>query len=135
MTFLTSKTSRRSILAQTFSLGVALCAPAPAADKTSLRVLVQDEDGKPVARASVVIGRIKNEQSLKIKGRPLQLKTSMQGTAPLPPLDEGWYMLQVISDGYQTYGGRLEIKGLEQDFTVTLKPPQGQVSVHKRDQK
>ncbi len=102
---------------------------------TSLRVVVEDDEGDPVARASIVIGRLKKQDSRKMSGRPLQLKTSMQGSAPLPPLEEGWYMLQVISQGYQTWGGKLELRGVEQEYTVTLKPPQGQFSVHKKDPK
>lgn len=98
---------------------------------TSLRVVVEDEEGEPVSRASIVIGRLKKEKSRKMKGRPLQLKTSMAGSAPLPPLEEGWYMLQVISQGYQTWGGKLELSGEEQEYRVTLKDPQKQFSVHK----
>ncbi|MBI1354361.1 MAG: hypothetical protein GC160_08445 [Acidobacteria bacterium] len=135
MSFLNTKLTRRSILTQTFTLA-ALSSPALlAADLTSLRILVVDEEGKPVPRASVVIGRLKKEDSRKMKGRPLQLKTSMQGSAPLPPLEQGWYMVQVISTGYQTYGGKIELSGVEQEYTVTLKPPQKQFSVHTKDQK
>jgi len=101
---------------------------------TTLRILVEDTEGNPVPRASIVIGRLKKKESKKMKGRPLQLKTSMQGSAPLPPLEEGWYMIQVINQGYQTWGGKLELSGVEQEYTVTLRPPQDQFSVHEKDQ-
>lgn len=101
---------------------------------TTLRILVEDPEGDPVPRASIVIGRLKKKESKKMKGRPLQLKTSMQGSAPLPPLEEGWYMVQVISKGYQTWGGKLELSGIEQEFTITLSLPQDQFSVHEKDQ-
>lgn len=105
--------------------------PAHAAKKlTTLRVLVQDEQGEPIARASIVVSRLKGKDKNKVKGAPLQIKTSLQGAAPLPPLEQGFYMLQVISSGYRTSGEMLELKELEQAHTVVMKPPQSQFSVH-----
>lgn len=98
-----------------------------AAKDTTLLVTVFDEDGEPVSRASVIIRRMKGK---KLKGDALQLKTSQRGTAPLPPIKRGVYALQVISDGFQTYGGKIELTEPEQTVTITLKPPQKQHSVH-----
>lgn len=95
-----------------------------------MRVIVQDGDGEPVSRASVILSRLKKSKKTKIKGDALQLKTSQQGTAPLPPLEQGRYMLQVISQGYQTHGDEIVLDEAEQTVTVTLKPPQDQFSVH-----
>lgn len=114
---------------------VALCAvagsPAVAAKAmTSLRVVVQDDKGEPIARASVVVSRLKGKDKNKVKGTPLQIKTSLQGAAPLPPLEQGFYMVQVISSGYQTSGEMVELKEPEQEHTVVMRPPQDQFSVH-----
>jgi len=121
---------RTSALAVCIAAG--LCAwgwqSASAAKRTTaLRVIVQDDQGAPISRASVVVTRMKGK---KLKGRALQLKTSNNGSAPLPPIDQGTYMLQVINTGFQTYGGKLELTEPEQTYTVTLKPPQKQYSVH-----
>lgn len=96
---------------------------------TNLRVIVEDEDGDPIARASVVIARLKGKKLKKI-AKGLQLKTSQRGTAPLPPLKQGPYLLQVINQGYQTFGGRIDLSEEEQTVTVTLKKPRKQFSVH-----
>lgn len=109
---------------------------ASAKDYTELVVLVQDESGAPIPRASVVIGRIVSKpgaEKVKVKKGRMQLRTSMQGTAPLPPLEQGRYMIQVISTGFQTYGSAdLVLDQAEQSLTITLAPPKKQVSVHEK---
>jgi uncharacterized GH25 family protein len=113
-------------LCTTFAVSPARAAKAT----TTLRILVHDEQGEPIPRASVVVSRLKGKDKQKVKGTPLQIKTSLQGAAPLPPLEQGFYMVQVISSGYQTSGEMIELKELEQEHTVVMKPPQGQFSVH-----
>lgn len=135
MAVLNIHVSRRSLLARLVPAALVTMGGLRAASMTNLRVIVEDESGEPVSRASIVIGRLKKQESRKMKGRPMQLKTSLQGSAPLPPLEEGWYMLQVISQGHQTWGGKLELSGVDQEFTVRLKEPQDQFSVHKKDPK
>lgn len=109
---------------------------ASAKDYTELIVHVQDESGTPVPRASVVIGRITSKpdaEQLKVKKGRMQLRTSMQGTAPLPPMEQGRYMIQVMSPGFQTYGSAdLVLDQAEQSLTITLEPPKKQVSVHEK---
>lgn len=109
---------------------------SPAKDYTDLLVLVQDESGEPIPRASIVIGRIVSKPGadrIKVKKGRLQLRTSMQGTAPLPPMEQGRYMIQVISTGFQTYGSSdLVLDQAEQSLTITLEPPKKQVSVHEK---
>lgn len=109
---------------------------APAADLTELIVVVQNEGGEPIPRASVIVGQIKSKPGatkIKVRKSRLQLRTSMQGTAPLPPIPQGRYMIQVISAGYQTYGSAdLVLDQPEQTLTITLEPPHEQISVHKK---
>ncbi len=112
---------------------LALVCPALVAAKkarTNLRVVVQDEDGEPVARASLVVRTLKGKKLKKI-GESYELRTSNQGTAPLPPLKQGFVLIQVIAKGYQTYGERIELREPEQTVIVTMQPPQDQFSVHK----
>lgn len=116
-----------------------LCVPAlfwfagqaPAKELTTLRVVVEDQEGEPVERASVIVRRLKNNtKKVKVRGESLQLKTSQTGSAPLPPLVQGRYLLQVISPGFQTYGGEMVLNQSEQTVTITLQPPSEQFSVH-----
>ncbi len=106
--------------------------PAPGQakkERTSLRVIVQDVEGVPVARASVLVRTLKGKKLKKI-GRSFELRTSQEGTAPLPPIKQGHVLIQVIAKGYRTYGERLELSEIDQTYTVTLELPQQQHSVH-----
>ncbi len=98
--------------------------------RSSLRIVVVDHEGEPVPRASLIIRTLKGKKHRKV-GRSFELKTSQQGTAPLPPMKQGFVLLQVIAEGYQTYGETVELRESEQTVTVKLKPPQDQFSVHK----
>jgi hypothetical protein len=102
-------------------------------DLTALRVVVQDEDGKPVPRASLVVRTLKGKKQNKV-GQSLELRTSQEGTAPIPPLKRGFILIQVIAEDFQTFGDRYELTEPEQTITITLKPPQKQYSVHKKQQ-
>lgn len=125
---------RRFVARKFLYIGLGLLALAPPAleakkEFTTLRVLVQDGEGEPVARASVIVRTLKGKKKRKIRAS-YELKTSLQGTAPLPPLRRGLVLIQVIAPGYQTYAERVELTDLEQTTTVTLSPPKQQHSVH-----
>ena len=103
-------------------------------ERTNLRIVVQDTEGLPVSRASVVVRTLKGKKLNKI-GRSFELRTSQQGTAPLPPLREGYVLVQVIARGYRTFGERLELRGIDQEYEIVLEAPKEQHSVHERKKK
>lgn len=111
------------------SLLIPSALPAAKKEMTRLNLLVLDEDGEPVPRASIVVRTLKGKKHKKI-GETFQLKTSLQGTAPLPPVKQGYILIQVIAEGFQTFGDKIELREPEQDLTITLKPPREQLSVH-----
>ena len=98
---------------------------------TTLRILVRDEQGRPVPRASVIVRQLKGKK-LKKKGTTFELKTSNEGSTPVPPLPRGQVLIQVISKGFRTHGGQIALTDTEQTETITLSPPLKQVSVHKK---
>ncbi len=107
---------------------------APAKDMTELRIVVVDRDGEVIPRAGVSVARIVSKpgaKKVKVRKARFNLRTSMQGAAPLPPIPQGRYLVQVISPGYQTHGSTQELTQPEQTVTITLEPPQDQLSVHK----
>lgn len=110
---------------------VILLCPLPALvakDKsTRITIKVTNEKGEPVDRAAVIVKRMKGNR---VKGS-YELRTSQQGTAPLPPLDKGTFLVQVIAKGYQTHGGRYVVNDPEKTIEIKLNPPQEQFSVHK----
>jgi hypothetical protein len=98
---------------------------------TTLRVVVQDEQGEPVPRASLVVRELKGKKRNKV-GNSLQLRASQQGIAPFPPMKRGVVLIQVIAEGFQTFGDQYELTEPEQTINITLKPPQKQYSVHEK---
>ena len=99
---------------------------------TTLRILVRDEQGRPVPRASVIIRQFTGKKKkLKRKSPAYELKTSNEGSTPVPPLPRGPILIQVISKGFRTHGAEVALTEPEQTETIVLKPPSDQVSVHK----
>ena len=93
---------------------------------TKITVEVRNDENEPVDRASVIVKPLKGK---KVK-KSYELRTSQQGTAPLPPLQTGTFLIQVIAKGYQTHGEKYEISEPERTVVIKLSPPQGQFSVH-----
>lgn len=119
------------LLSYSLLLGVLSPLAQAKTEWTTLNVVVQDEDGQGVPRASLIIRTLKGKKKNKVD-KSLELRTSQQGTAPIPPLKRGVVLIQVIADGYQTFGDRYELTEAEQTVTITLKPPQDQYSVHEK---
>lgn len=98
---------------------------------TTLRILVEDAQGRPVPRASVIIRQLKGRKLKTKKKLALELKTSEEGSTPVPPLPRGHVLIQVISKGYRTHGERIALTESEQTERIVLQAPSDQVSVHK----
>jgi hypothetical protein len=116
-----------------FVLALLVVSPlAQAKDEwTTLNIVVNNEDGDPVGRASLIVRTLKGKKKNKVD-KSMQLRTSQQGTAPIPPLKRGFVLIQVIAEDYQTFGDRFELTEPEQTINITLKPPQKQYSVHQK---
>lgn len=112
-------------------VAVALLSAAPRADargKTQITIEVRNQDNEPVDRASVIVKPLRGSGKVR---RAYELRTSQQGTAPLPPLNTGTFLVQVIAKGYQTHGEKYEVTEPERIIKIQLQPPQDQFSVHK----
>ena len=124
--------TRRAVAA---AAGLALFGVRPlraARQWTTLRILVQDQQGRPVPRASVIIRPLRGKKLKPRKGQALELKTSNEGSTPVPPLQRGQVLVQVICQGYRTHGRRIALTEVEQTETIVLEPPSSQVSVHRK---
>jgi hypothetical protein len=93
---------------------------------TKITVEVRNQDNEPVDRAAVIVKPMKGN---KVR-RSYELRTSQQGTAPLPPLEAGTFLIQVIAKGYQTHGEKFEVREPERTIQIKLSPPKEQFSVH-----
>ncbi len=126
------RASRRGLVATLATLllpGAALLRAAKS--MTELRIIVQDGKGRPVPRASVILRPLQGKKLKTRKKLALELKTSEEGSTPVPPLPQGHVLIQVIATGFRTHGEQYALKDPEQTKTIVLEKPSDQVSVHK----
>jgi hypothetical protein len=115
-------------------LWLALALPLLAAPPmTTLTIKVQNDSGKAVEDASVVVRFVKGHSALKLgKGirREWELHTNQEGIAKIPPIPQGTILIQVIAKNYQTFGDNFDVDEDQKTVEIKLKPPQAQYSAH-----
>jgi hypothetical protein len=102
---------------------------AMAAQKSSdLKFLViRDYNGKPVRNASVILHPV--EEGKQDRGG-FQLKTDLEGKTSFDGVPYGTLRIQVLAQGFQTYGQDYEVNQPTMEITIKLKRPRGQYSVY-----
>lgn len=91
-------------------------------------VVVKEYNGKPVRNAGVVMHPVQANGKQSRGG--LELKTDSEGKASFDGVPYGKLRVQVLAQGFQTYGEDFEIDKPEMEITVKLKRPQGQYSIY-----
>ena len=114
-------------------LGVGMIGLAVAQDDdgpmSDLRfVVVRDYNGKPVRNAAVVLHPV-NRKGKQSRGG-LELKTDGEGRTNIDGIPYGPLRVQVLAQGFQTFGEDYKIDKAEIEITVKLKRPGGQYSVY-----
>jgi hypothetical protein len=90
--------------------------------------VLKDFNGKPVSNAHVIFHPTQGDRD---KGS-LELKTNEDGKAIIDVIPIGdTVTLQVIADGYQTYGQSYKIDKPEITMEVRMKRPGGQYTIYK----
>jgi len=90
--------------------------------------VLKDFNGKPIDQAHVIFHPLEGDKD---KGA-LEVKTNEDGKAIIDVIPIGdTVTLQVIVNGYQTYGQNYKIDKPEMSMEVRLKRPQGQYSTYK----
>lgn len=123
----------RGILA--LALALALMAPPALADSDEAVVYVGVATlrGKPIERASVILRFVEGRSIAKF-GKKIrtqwETRTNQEGVARFPSIPKGKVLIQVIAQGYQTFGKEFEITEDKQKIEITLNPPQPPYSVH-----
>lgn len=128
---------RRSIFVA-FALFIALAAAltlaaqqdAPAPPKTSApapanRITIEITGGDaniPVENASVYLKTVK-ERLIKDKKTELNVKTNQQGIAHIPDVALGRVLIQVVAEGWKTYGHWYDITDPKQTIRIHLDRP------------
>ena len=114
-------------------LGVGMIGLAGAQDDdgpmSDLRfVVVRDSNGKPVRNAAVVLHPV-NRKGKQSRGG-LELKTDGEGRANIDGIPYGPLRVQVLAQGFQTFGEDYKIDKAETEIMVKLKRPGGQYSIY-----
>jgi|SRR6266852_881401 len=91
-------------------------------------LVLRDYNGKPVKNASVIMHPVKKNGKQKNSG--LQLKTNTDGKTSFDGVPYGPLRIQVLAQGFQTFGEDYEVNKPEMVITIKLKRPQGQYSIY-----
>ena len=91
-------------------------------------VVLRDYNGKPVKNASVIMHPVRKNGKQKNSG--LQLKTNTEGKTSFDGVPYGPLRVQVLAQGFQTFGEDYDVNKPEMEITIKLKRPQGQYSVY-----
>lgn len=91
--------------------------------KTKLRIEVTG-NAKPISNAAVYV-RFNQSGGLlhRDKLAELDLKTNQDGSVKVPEIPRGKIQVQVIAEGWHTFGKWYEIETAEQTIQIELKPP------------
>jgi hypothetical protein len=112
-------------LAQDSSIRGRKYTPPPNTAKVSVAV-IKDVNGKPIENAAVVFHMVGEEG----KGN-MELKTNEEGKAIIEVIPLGdTVTLQVIANGYQTFGEDYKIDTDSKDIIVRMKRPARQYSTY-----
>ena len=108
--------------------GLAQKKPEPPTAYLNLTV-VRDSNGKPVKNAEVVLHPVDDHG--KIKAESLELKTHEDGKAETGGIPYGKLRIQVIAQGFRTYGEDYDIRQPNLAITIKLQKPADQFSIYK----
>ena len=100
-------------------------APPPASEvQTRLTVEVTGgEKNIPVENASVYVKFVEEHAIKKNKTLEINVKTSREGIAHVPDAPMGRALVQVVAEGWKTYGHWLDITDPKQTIKVHLEKP------------
>jgi len=99
---------------------------APSAPEVTSRVTIEVSGGEkeaPVENASVYIKYVEERKIRKDKKVELNVKTNREGTAHVPAAPMGRVLIQVVADGWKTYGRWYDITDAKQVIKVHLEKP------------
>lgn len=92
-------------------------------------VVVRESNGKPVRNAEIVLHLL--DKDGKQKQESLELKTHEDGKAETTGIPYGKVRIQVIAQGFRTYGEDYDIKDASLDVTIKMQKPADQFSIYK----
>ena len=118
------------VLAVLLTAGVAVAQKDTAEEPTSWIhfSVIKDDNGKPIRNAAVVMHSV-SEKGKQERGG-MELKTNAEGKADFEGIPYGMLRVQVLAQGFQTYGEDFDIEKPNTEINIKLKRPQGQYSIY-----
>lgn len=86
-------------------------------------IVTGGEEKKPVDNASVYVRYVEERKLAKDKKIEMNLKTNLSGVVHVPEIPQGKFVIQVIADGWKTYGEYYDVNQPEQTINITLARP------------
>ena len=81
------------------------------------------EKESPIENASIYIKFVEERKMKKDKKLEMNVKTNREGTAHVPDAPMGRVLIQVVADGWKTYGRWYDITDPKQTIKVHLEKP------------
>lgn len=91
-------------------------------------LVLKDDNGKPVRNAAVIMHPVSTKGKQEKGG--MELKTDVDGKADFNGIPYGMLRVQVLAQGFQTYGEDFDIAKPKVELTIKLKRPQHQFSIY-----
>jgi hypothetical protein len=91
-------------------------------------LVIKDDNGKPVRNAAVIMHAV--DARGKQQRGDMELKTNPEGKADFDGIPYGMLRVQVLAQGFQTFGEDYDVQKAKTEITIKLKRPQGQYSVY-----
>ena len=122
----------RFVLAATLALPALLAAPqeapkkqqqAPSPENRITIIVTGGDSEKPVENASVYVKTVEEHAVLKNKKFEVNVKTNQSGVAHVPDAPLGRVLVQVVADGWKTYGHWYDVTDPKQTIKVHLDRP------------
>lgn len=86
-------------------------------------VVTGGEEKKPVDSASVYVRYVEARKIIKDKKIEMNLKTNQSGVCHVPVIPPGKFLVQVIAEGWKTYGEYYDISEAERTININLSRP------------
>lgn len=86
-------------------------------------VVTGGEEKKPVDSASVYIRFVEEHKHGRDKKVEMNLKTNQEGICHVPVIPPGKFVIQVIAEGWKTYGEYYDVNPAEQTIHINLARP------------
>ena len=91
-------------------------------------LILKDDNGKPV-RSAIVVMHAVSTNGKQGKGG-IEIKTDSDGKTSFDGIPYGKLRVQVIANGFQTFGDDYTVDRAKMDFTIKLKRPSNQYSIY-----